>query len=143
MPDRFIRSLGFIKAAAAKANGELGALANKLAKAIYLRALAIAKGQYHDQFPVDVFQTGSGTSTNMNVNEVIASLASQLLERPVQPNDDVNCSQSSNDVIPTSIHVSASLAIQQQLMPALKQLQGAIASRDTELVDQIKTGARI
>jgi fumarate hydratase class II len=140
MPLRFIRSLGFIKAAAAKANGELGALDSKLAEAIYLSALSIAKGQYLDQFPVDVFQTGSGTSSNMNVNEVIASLASQLLERPVQANDDVNCSQSSNDVIPTAIHVSASLAIQQQLLPALKQLQGSIASRETELVDRIKTG---
>jgi fumarate hydratase, class II len=141
MPDLFIQSLGFIKAAAAKANGELGALDTDLAEAIYRSALQVAEGQFLDQFPVDVFQTGSGTSSNMNANEVIASLASQLLEHPVQANDEVNCSQSSNDVIPTAIHVSASLAIQQQLLPALKKLQEAIASRETELVDQIKTGS--
>lgn len=140
MPERFVQSLGFIKAAAAKVNDQLGVLDSELAEAIYLSALRVAEGQFLDQFPVDVFQTGSGTSSNMNANEVIASLASKLLNRPVQANDDVNCSQSSNDVIPTAIHVSASLALQQQLLPALKKLQEAIASRETELVDQIKTG---
>lgn len=140
LPARFIQSLGFIKAAAANVNAELGVLDSELAEAIYLSSLSIAQGEYLDQFPLDVFQTGSGTSSNMNANEVIASLASKRLNRPVQANDHVNCGQSSNDVIPTAIHVSASLAIQQQLLPALQLLQTAIASREIELVDQIKTG---
>jgi fumarate hydratase class II len=102
--------------------------------------LRIANGDYSDQFPVGVFQTGSGTSSNMNVNEVIATLAAEQLKRPVHANDHVNCGQSSNDVIPTAIHVSASLAIDQQLLPALQQLQTAIAARENELAEQIKTG---
>ncbi|MEH6605083.1 MAG: class II fumarate hydratase [Pseudomonadales bacterium] len=140
MPRRFIRSLGLIKAAAAKANAELGELDTELADAIVQAALCIADGEYSDQFPVDVFQTGSGTSSNMNINEVIATLATQQLKRPVHANDHVNCSQSSNDVIPTAIHLSASLAVDQQLLPALQQLQSAIATRETELNAQIKTG---
>lgn len=95
MPDRFIRSLGFIKAAAAKANTELGEIDGELAEAIYLAGLRIAEGEYLDQFPVEVFQTGSGTSSNMNVNEVIAALATAQLKRPVHANDHVNCGQSS------------------------------------------------
>ena len=140
MPARFIRSLGLIKAAAAQANAELGELENDLAEAISTTALRIAKGEYLDQFPLDVFQTGSGTSSNMNANEVIATLSTECLKRPVHPNDHVNCSQSSNDVIPTAIHVSACLAIDEQLLPALQQLQQTIASREAELGSQIKTG---
>jgi fumarate hydratase class II len=140
MPDGFIRSLGLIKASAAKANAELGELDSQLAEAIYVAALRIAEGEYPDQFPVEIFQTGSGTSSNMNANEVIAALAAEQLQRPVHPNDHVNCSQSSNDVIPTAIHVSASLAIEQRLLPALQQLQAAIALREDELAGQIKTG---
>jgi fumarate hydratase class II len=140
MPDRFIRSLGLIKAAAAKANAELGELDNELAEAICSAALRIADGKYLNQFPVEVFQTGSGTSSNMNANEVIAALASEQLQRPVHANDHVNCGQSSNDVIPTAIHVSACLAIDQQLLPALGQLQTAIALREDELTGQVKTG---
>ena len=140
MPARFIRSLGFIKAAAASANAELGELDNELAEAIHDSALRVAGGEFSDQFPVDVFQTGSGTSSNMNANEVIAALASSLLKQPVHANDHVNCGQSSNDVIPTAIHVSACLAIDQQLLPALQLLQTAIAAREVELVDYIKTG---
>jgi len=139
LPARFIRSLGLIKAAAAQANAELGELENDLAEAISTSALQIAKGEYLNQFPLDVFQTGSGTSSNMNANEVIAALSAESLKQPVHPNDHVNCSQSSNDVIPTAIHVSASLAIDEQLLPALRQLQQAIASREEELAGEIKT----
>lgn len=140
MPESFIRSLGFIKAAAAKANAQLGALDSEMADAIYAAALGIGDGEYLDQFPVDVFQTGSGTSSNMNANEVIARLASEQLERAVHPNDHVNCSQSSNDVIPTAIHISANLALENQLFPALHRLQVAIEVRENELAEEIKTG---
>lgn len=140
MPDRFIRSLGYIKAAAATTNADLGELDKDVAKAICSAALCIAEGEYSDQFPIEVFQTGSGTSTNMNVNEVIATLATKQSQRPVHANDHVNCGQSSNDVIPTAIHVSACLAIDQLLLPAMQQLKAAIALRENELADQIKTG---
>lgn len=140
MPPRFIRSLGFIKAAAAQANAELQQLDEEIAQAIVEAALQIANGNYLEQFPVDVFQTGSGTSTNMNANEVIATLASRQLQRPVHANDHVNCGQSSNDVIPTAIHLSASLALHEQLLPALQHLQATIAQRETGLRDKVKTG---
>lgn len=140
MPQAFIRSMALIKAAAARANADLGCLDRDLAAVISAAALRIAEGLHQDQFPVDVFQTGSGTSSNMNVNEVIAALASKQLGRPVNPNDHVNCSQSSNDVIPTAIHVSAALALHHHLLPALRQLQSAIAARETELKGLIKTG---
>jgi len=140
MPAHFICTLGLIKAAAARANAELGLLDSTLADSIANAAAAIAQGQYQDQFPVDVFQTGSGTSTNMNANEVIASLASRQLGQAVHPNDHVNCSQSSNDVIPTAIHVSAELALANVLMPALHHLTDVIASREESLADSIKTG---
>lgn len=140
MPKSFIQSLGLIKAAAAKANAELGLLDSEMAKVIYDAAMEIAGGEYIDQFPIDVFQTGSGTSTNMNVNEVIATLASNQLKRPIHPNDKVNCSQSSNDVIPTAIHLSAQMVLEQQLLPALKQLQNVILIREQALADQLKFG---
>ena len=140
LPDIFIRSLGLIKAAAAKANAELGLVEPKMAAAIVSAANAISAGEHRQQFPVDVFQTGSGTSTNMNVNEVIATLASRALGKAVHPNDHVNCSQSSNDVIPTAIHVSAEIALATVLLPALKNLQEAIAARETGLTKIIKTG---
>jgi fumarate hydratase class II len=140
MPKSFIQSLGLIKAAAAKANAELGLLDSEMAKVIYDAAMEIAGGKYIDQFPIDVFQTGSGTSTNMNINEVIATLASNQLKRPIHPNDKVNCSQSSNDVIPTAIHLSAQMVLEQQLLPALKQLQNVILIREQALADQLKIG---
>ncbi len=140
MPAAFIRSLGLVKAAAARANQALGLLDGEIAEAIVSAALAIADGDYLEQFPLDVFQTGSGTSSNMNANEVIATLASEQLEARVHPNDHVNCSQSSNDVIPTVIHVSATLAIENHLLPALQQLQLAIAARESELGEFVKTG---
>ncbi|MBU0944108.1 MAG: class II fumarate hydratase [Proteobacteria bacterium] len=140
MPEGFIRSLGLIKAAAAKANAQLGMLENDMADAIYAAALGIGDGEHLEHFPVDVFQTGSGTSTNMNVNEVIATLASEQLGYPVHPIDHVNCSQSSNDVIPTAIHVSANLALENELLPALHRLGVVISVREDELAGQIKTG---
>ena len=140
MPAGIISSLGLIKAAAASANAELGLLEPEMAKSISQAALSIAQGEHQEQFPVDIFQTGSGTSTNMNANEVIATLASEHLGKPVHPNDHVNCSQSSNDVIPTAIHVSAELALHNTLMPALHHLAMVIAAREEELADSIKTG---
>lgn len=140
MPVGLICSLGLIKAAAAHANAELGLLTPAMAKSITAVALSIAQGEYQEQFPIDIFQTGSGTSTNMNANEVIATLASSHLGEPVHPNDHVNCSQSSNDVIPTAIHLSAELALHNTLMPALHALAQAIALRETALADSIKTG---
>lgn len=140
LPGGFISSLGLIKAAAALANADLGLLEPAMAECIATAAKAIAQGQHHDQFPVDVFQTGSGTSTNMNANEVIATLAARQLGLPVHPNDHVNCSQSSNDVIPTAIHVSAELALENLLLPALTHLAAVIAEREAGSVDLIKTG---
>jgi fumarate hydratase class II len=140
LPAGFIRALGLVKAAAAQANAELGLLEPVLAQGIVAAASAIAQGEYADQFPVDVFQTGSGTSTNMNANEVIATLASRQLGRAVHPNDHVNCSQSSNDVIPTTIHVSAELALANSLLPALHRLADVITSREETLAGSIKTG---
>jgi fumarate hydratase class II len=140
MPECFIQSLGLIKAAAANVNAELGLLDSDIAKAIYDAAMEIAGGKHFDQFPVDVFQTGSGTSTNMNANEVIATLASNQLKKSVHPNDTVNCSQSSNDVIPTAIHLSAQIALEQQLLPALKHLESIIETKEKALADQLKTG---
>lgn len=140
MPRAFIEALALIKHAAAGANAELGDLPTAIATAIQDAALKVAAGAYDDQFPVDVFQTGSGTSSNMNANEVIASLASRALGAAVHPNDQVNMSQSSNDVVPTAIHVSAALLLQRELQPALKRLQVAIGERGAELAGIVKTG---
>ncbi|HEY6131077.1 MAG TPA: class II fumarate hydratase [Halioglobus sp.] len=140
MPASFISALGLIKAAAARANAELGFLDPTVAASITRAALHIAAGEHLDQFPVDVFQTGSGTSTNMNANEVIATLATAQSGQAVHPNDHVNCSQSSNDVIPTAIHVSAELALANSLVPALHHLIDVIAVREETLGDSIKTG---
>ena len=140
MPAEFIRSLGLVKAAAARANADVGALEPELAAGIAEAARSIAEGNHLEQFPVDVFQTGSGTSTNMNANEVIATLASRRLGRVVHPNDHVNCSQSSNDVIPTTLHVSAELALARALSPALRHLAAVIAAREQTVADCIKTG---
>jgi fumarate hydratase class II len=140
MPQRFIQSLGLIKAAAANTNRELGLLDRDTAKAICDAAMEIADGKHFEQFPVDVFQTGSGTSTNMNANEVIATLAGRQLKKPVHPNDAVNCSQSSNDVIPTAVHLSAQLALEQQLLPTLKHLERIVLHKEETLANQLKTG---
>lgn len=140
LPTAFIHALALIKLACAKANFELDELPKQKLNAIELAVKQVVNGQHDDQFPVDVFQTGSGTSTNMNMNEVLANLAKQLSQTPVHPNDDVNMSQSSNDVIPSCIHVSASLVLSQQLLPSLRHLEQTIATREHELKDVIKTG---
>ena len=140
MPRAFIRAMGLIKQAAAATNRELGELDAAPAEAIGAAALEVAEGRHDAQFPVDVFQTGSGTSSNMNANEVIAALASRALGRAVHPNDHVNMGQSSNDVIPTAIHVSAMLELDQKLLPALKVLAGTIDRRARQLDDVVKTG---
>ncbi|MBD8873916.1 class II fumarate hydratase [Rhodanobacter sp. DHB23] len=139
LPREFIRALGLIKAAAAEANLGLGYLKKGQATAIRKAALAVAGGEYDAQFPIDVFQTGSGTSTNMNANEVIAHLAAQAGAK-VHPNDHVNYGQSSNDVIPTAIHVSATLLAHEQLLPALKHLKKTIGQRARQLRNVAKTG---
>jgi len=140
MPRAFIEALALIKHAAAGANAELGDLSAAIAKAIQEAALEVAAGKYDDQFPVDVFQTGSGTSSNMNANEVIAALAARVLGAAVHPNDQVNMSQSSNDVVPTAIHVSAALRLHKELRPALKRLLEVLAARGAEFAGVVKTG---
>ncbi|HEX3912559.1 MAG TPA: class II fumarate hydratase [Steroidobacteraceae bacterium] len=140
MPRTFIRALALIKHSAAAANAELGDLSAAVARSIQESALQVATGKYDDQFPVDVFQTGSGTSSNMNANEVIAALASRSLAGAVHPNDQVNMSQSSNDVVPTAIHVSAALALEEQLRPALARLREVLAARADEFTELVKTG---
>jgi len=140
MPRQFIAALGLVKWAAAGANSELGLMKSDVAVAIQKAALEVVDGQYDDHFPIDVFQTGSGTSSNMNANEVIAHVATEKLGSEVHPNDHVNMSQSSNDVIPTCVHVSAAIAIHQQLLPALDHLGGVLEARADELRDVVKTG---
>jgi fumarate hydratase class II len=139
LPRAFIRALGLIKAAAAEANLGLGHLKKGQAAAIRKAALAVAQGEYDAQFPIDIFQTGSGTSTNMNANEVIAHVAAKGGAK-VHPNDHVNYGQSSNDVIPTTIHVSATLTAHEDLLPALKHLKRVIDRRSRELKNVPKTG---
>ena len=130
MPPKFIAALGLIKQSAAAANEELGELDERRARAIRKASAEVAQGLHDAHFPVDVFQTGSGTSSNMNANEVIARLAGGYANGlEIHPNDHVNMGQSSNDVIPTAIHVSASLALQQQLLPALRELAGFSSPR--------------
>jgi len=140
MPRRFIAALGLVKWAAAGANSELGLMKPDKAAAIQKVTEAIIQGAYDDQFPIDVFQTGSGTSSNMNANEVIAKLATEELGADVHPNDDVNMSQSSNDVIPTCVHVSAALGIHEKLQPALAHLSDVLQNKAVETRDIVKTG---
>jgi fumarate hydratase class II len=144
-PRRFIRALGLIKRSAAEVNVDLGLLEPRLAEAIVRAAEEVAEGRLDDQFVVDVFQTGSGTSTNMNANEVIANRAVELLggrrgSKLVHPNDHVNFGQSSNDVMPTAIHLSALLAIREELAPALSELRASLAAKAEELWPVVKTG---
>jgi fumarate hydratase class II len=140
MPRAFIRALGLVKRAAAAANARLGLLEADVARAIEAAADEVAAGRHDAHFPIDVFQTGSGTSTNMNANEVIARLASGRLGRAVHPNDHVNMGQSSNDVIPTTIHVSAALAVRESLQPALAHLVEILVRKEREVGDVVKTG---
>ncbi|QUV94180.1 aspartate ammonia-lyase [Chloracidobacterium aggregatum] len=139
-PRRFIEALALVKWAAATVNQELGLLAPDLAEAIAQSALEVAAGQHDAHFPLDIFQTGSGTSTNMNANEVIASLASERLGMRVHPNDHVNMGQSSNDAIPTAIHVSACLSTTHDLLPALRHLHSTIQTKAASVAHVVKTG---
>jgi fumarate hydratase, class II len=142
-PRRFIHALGVIKKAAAQANAELGVLDPTVADAIVRAADEVIAGRLDDQFVLDIFQTGSGTSTNMNANEVIATRATQLLgegKPKVHPNDHVNMGQSSNDVIPTAMHVAARVALHEDLIPALERLRGALQARAEEFDDVVKSG---
>ena len=140
MPRAFIRALGLIKHAAASANAELKDLPAPICAAIQSAALEVAEGEHDAHFPVDLFQTGSGTSSNMNANEVIATLASRRLSAPVHPNDHVNMSQSSNDVVPTAIHVSAALVLTEELLPALEHLRDVLMERSRQFDSVVKTG---
>ena len=140
MPGKFIHALGLIKAAAARVNTALGLLDRETAGAIERASLEVAEGRWDAEFPIDVYQTGSGTSTNMNANEVIANRASELLGRKVHPNDQVNLGQSSNDVIPSALHVSAVVTIERDLLPALEHLRQALEEKAKAWDHVIKTG---
>lgn len=139
MPRAFIRALGLVKAACAKVNHELGLLDAARADLIVRYALEVAEGGFDQHFPVDVFQTGSGTSSNMNANEVIARLAGAC-GTDIHANDHVNMGQSSNDVIPTAIHLSASLEIIERLLPSIRYLRECIDYRAEEWCEIVKTG---
>jgi len=135
-----IRALGLIKAAAAQTNAKLGVLDRDAAAAIASAAGSVAAGEHDAEFPIDVFQTGSGTSSNMNANEVIASLASEVLGAPVHPNDHVNASQSSNDVFPSAIHIAATQSLINTLVPALQHLEAALTAKAVEFAEVVKSG---
>jgi len=135
-----IGALASIKGVAATVNAELGVIPDDAAKAIHDAAAEVARGEWDEHFPIDVFQTGSGTSSNMNANEVIATLASERLGRPVHPNDHVNASQSSNDVFPTAIHIAATRAVVRELVPALAHLAEALTAKAGEFADVVKSG---
>src|ERR1700737_621219 len=142
----FIRALGLVKWAAAQANRDLGKLDERRAQRITQAAEEVIEGRWDAQFPIDIFQTGSGTSTNMNANEVIANRCSQLAGKaigskdPVHPNDHVNMGQSSNDVIPTSIHIAVAESVRSELMPALDHLQQGLEAKAHEFWEVIKIG---
>lgn len=146
LPEAFIRGLGLVKLACARANEQLGLLAPEKSALIQTVAREIMDGKLTAHFPIDVFQTGSGTSTNMNANEVIANRASQLAgqpigaKKPLHPNDDVNLSQSSNDIIPTTLHVSVALALYRELVPALDALAAALDRKAAEFAAFVKIG---
>jgi fumarate hydratase class II len=141
-PRRFIRALALVKRAAAESNAELGLLPADVAEAIAAAAAEVADGAHDAQFPIDIYQTGSGTSTNTNMNEVVARLASRRLggDRTVHPNDDVNKCQSSNDTIPTAMQLAAAMAIEEDLVPSLETLRAALDAKADELWPIVKTG---
>jgi fumarate hydratase class II len=140
IPPALVRAIGLVKWAAAETNGELGELPAPLAAAVAAAALEVAEGRHAEQFPLGVMQTGSGTSTHMNVNEVVARLASARLGERVHPNDHVNRCQSSNDVIPTAIHVASALAVRDALLPSLARLAAAIGAKADAVGEQVKAG---
>ncbi|MBC7373614.1 MAG: class II fumarate hydratase [Frankiales bacterium] len=135
-----IQALAQIKAAAAAVNAELGVLPAPMAQAIHQAAAEVAAGDHDAHFPIDVFQTGSGTSSNMNINEVLATLATDLLGAPVHPNDHVNASQSSNDVFPSSIHLAATSAVVHDLIPALEHLAAGLERKSAQWASVVKAG---
>jgi fumarate hydratase class II len=135
-----IRALGLLKGAAARVNERLGVLEPEVARAIAAAADEVAAGRHDEHFPIDVFQTGSGTSSNMNANEVIATVAAKALGRDVHPNDHVNASQSSNDTFPTTIHVAATEAIVREVIPALEHLAETVERRAADWADVVKSG---
>src|ERR671933_370628 len=136
VPAPVVHWLGPIKAAAARTNAELGELEDEIAERIAAAADEVAHGRHDDQFPIDVFQTGSGTSSNMNANEVIANLAGE----GVHPNDHVNMGQSSNDVFPSAVHLAALAEAQDELIPALQKLQSSLEAKASEFADIVKAG---
>ena len=140
LPRAFIGALALVKQAAARANTRLELLDAQIAQAIDAAAADVAAGRHDEHFPIDIFQTGSGTSTNMNANEVIASLATRRLGKPVHANDHVNMGQSSNDSIPTAIHVSAALSVKRDLVPALEHLRDVLRAKEREVGSIVKTG---
>ncbi|MBA3234413.1 MAG: aspartate ammonia-lyase, partial [Chloroflexi bacterium] len=141
LPRRFLQALALVKLAAAETNGGLGLLDAEVAGAIAAAARAVADGAHDDQFPIDIYQTGSATSSNTNMNEVVAHLAtSRLGGRKVHPNDDVNRCQSSNDTIPTAMQLSAALAIEETLLPALERLHTALVAKEQAFWPVVKTG---
>jgi len=147
LPRRLIRALGLVKAAAAAANRDLGKLKPELAEPIIRAAREVAEGKFDDQFPIDVYQTGSGTSSNMNANEVIANRAIEMTDgdrfdakKRIHPNDHVNMGQSTNDMFPTAVHVAAAQAIKQDLAPALRGFQAVLADKARQWDDVIKIG---
>ncbi|HYP45215.1 MAG TPA: class II fumarate hydratase [Propionibacteriaceae bacterium] len=135
-----IAALARIKSAAAKTNSRLGVVPEQMAEAIVSAAAAVSAGEHDAEFPIDVFQTGSGTSSNMNANEVIGSLASTILGQPVHPNDHVNASQSSNDVFPSAIHIAATDSLANALVPALQHLEGSLRAKADEFAHVVKSG---
>src|SRR2546427_7749212 len=144
-PRSFIRAMGLIKKHAAVTNTALGLLTAPVSEAIQNAAQEVIEGKFDPQFPLDIFQTGSGTSTNMNANEVIANRASELRggkrgDKSVHPNDHVNCGQSSNDVIPTAIHIAALDGVVHQLVPALNELHGSLRRKTEEFAEILKIG---
>ena len=135
-----IGAIASIKGAAATVNAELGVVADDIAKAIHEAATEVARGDWDAHFPIDVFQTGSGTSSNMNTNEVLATLASERLGSPVHPNDHVNASQSSNDTFPSAIHIAATRSIIVNLIPALRHLEASLSRKAEQFADVVKSG---
>ena len=140
MTRKYIRYLGLKTAAAAKSNSKLGIIPDDISEAIVTASISVAEGEHDEHFPIDVFQTGSGTSSNMNANEVIARLASKDSGLEIHPNDHVNQGQSSNDVIPSAIHLSALFQIQNKLIPQLVKLQNSLTDKSNEFHDVVKTG---
>ena len=140
MPDEFIHALALIKKTAAETNLSLRLLNKHMARAIIAAAKEVMANKHAAQFPLDIFQTGSGTSSNMNMNEVLATLATKLADMPINPNDHVNLGQSSNDTVPSAIHISAALALQRQLLPALEHLRMRIDKKSRRVKSIVKTG---